>query len=92
MESLQKVEVYDSEWADVGKMLWLNGIMGDVYLRDEDEYQQGGWAVSVQVTSSRCEWPELVDIGLFKTEEEAMAFAEKVIRKADASYPHISYT
>lgn len=92
METSKEIEVYESEWADNGKALWLNGIEGDVYYREADEYDEAAWVARIQPTSSRCEWPELIDCAWFETEAEATAFAERVIRKADEKYPHISYT
>ncbi len=91
METLKPVEIFDCEWRD-GKTLWLDGIYADVFYQKADEWEdRAGWVASVQPTSDRCEWPELIAFEVFETEAEAMAFADEKVRQYDARYPHINY-
>lgn len=90
------VEWFGSEWNDAPGAVcgWLNGIIADVYPGTDWDTDKptGLWDWDVKVTSDRCEWPELVNNGEAATAAEAQAAAEVVMHKADADYPHISYT
>lgn len=92
---MSAIEWMRSEWNDhpQAQAGWLDGIMGDIY-PEEDWYSNeptGKWDWEVKPTSERCEWPELIDCGVCDTAAQAKAKCEEIMRKANASYPHISY-
>jgi len=82
------VEWGPSEWADEGYGSYYHGIDLDVY---PDPEKPGMWVWSVKPSSSRCEYPELYDLGSSRTAQAAMRAAEKSGRRANRSYQHIKY-
>lgn len=90
------VQWFESEWNDHKEAAggWLNGIMADVYpaVDWDTDLPTGQWDWDVKASSDRCEWPELIDSGTCATVSEAKRKAEDAMRKADATYPHISYS
>lgn len=86
------VEWFPSEWNDDGFSAYLDGIVGDVY-PDDSPYTPHDlpWAWSVKPTSTRCEWPELIDYGNAQSAEVARRKATQAMVKANEQYPHINY-
>jgi hypothetical protein len=76
-----------SEWTDQGWAADVNGIEADVWSTD------GGatWEWSVKPSSQRCEWPEVVAVGVCKSADLAKSKAARKALAADASYPVVSY-
>lgn len=84
------VEWNESEWNDLGKSAWLNGIVGDVH-PDMEAHPTKRWAWDVRPSSSRCEYPELFDCGNAPSEEVAKRKATQAMMRADKRYRHIQY-
>lgn len=84
---LSSWEEYDTD----SFMTVVNGIEAWITKEASSNHARRAWRWSVQVSSSRCEWPELVSCGNSPTKEAAIKKCESWVGHADKRYPTISY-